>query len=29
MAFTFGNKDMFVMGVVDQTLYDPTTGDVI
>lgn len=29
MAFTFGNKDMFVMGVVDQTLYDPTTGNII
>lgn len=29
MAFTFGNPNLFAQGVVEQTLYDPTTGDVL
>ena len=29
MAFIFGNPNLFVMGTVDQTFYDPATGDVI
>ncbi|MBQ0125492.1 MAG: hypothetical protein KBS59_04105, partial [Clostridiales bacterium] len=29
MAFRFGDPNLFVMGTVDQTLYDPNSGDVL
>lgn len=29
MAFNFGDPNLFVMGMVDQTLYDRNSGDVI
>lgn len=27
--FTFGNPNLFVQGMVDQTFRDPATGDVV